>query len=100
MITCDKIIEETKNILTKSTSTYFYFLFAFQLITIALVITVSIYWYLVKYRAKQKSLPPCYYTVKRNWILKIYHKMEDDGKLKKIIIIIILKIVLVLISMT
>ena len=83
MITCDKIIEETKNILTKSTSTYFYFLFAFQLITIALVITVSIYWYLVKYRAKQKSLPPCYYAVKRNWILKIYHKMEDDGKLKK-----------------
>ena len=62
MITCDEIIEETKNILTKNTSPYFYFLFAFQLVTIALVITVSIYWYLVKYRAKQKSLLPCYYT--------------------------------------
>ena len=52
MITRDEIIEETKNIstktvptktiLAKNTSTNFYILIAFLLITIALLVTVSI----------------------------------------------------------
>ena len=38
----------------------FYILLAFLLITIALLIAVSMYWYLIKYRAKQ--LLPFHYT--------------------------------------
>ena len=65
VIMCDGIIEsykeETKIISTnvnEKKATYktqsFYILLAFLLITIALLIAVSIYYYLIKYRAKQK----------------------------------------------
>ena len=62
VITCDKIIDveeanfNEKNITCKTQN--FYITFAFLLITIALLIAVSIYWYLTKYRAKQKHLLP------------------------------------------
>ena len=66
-ITCDKIIEsyneETKIIPTNFNGKnitckieIFYILPAFLLITVALLIAVSIYYYLIKYRAKQKYL--------------------------------------------
>ena len=46
-----------------------YILLAFLLITIALLIAVSIYYYLIKYKVKQKDLYllPCY----KNFILTI-----------------------------
>ena len=78
VISCDKIIEETKFVPTKSTSAKtvvtkcnstktvltkcastktvlknFYILLAFSLITRALLIAVSIYFYLIKYQVKQ-----------------------------------------------
>ena len=69
VVTCDRIIDSTKTIQTKSTSakivltkctwTNFYILLAFLLITIALLIAVSIYCYLINYHRKQKSLLPC-----------------------------------------
>ena len=40
----------------------FYTLLAFLLITIALLIAVSIYFYLIKYQAKQKHLLPFHFT--------------------------------------
>ena len=40
----------------------FYTFFDFLLITTALLIAVSIYYYLMKYKAKQKHLLPCYIT--------------------------------------
>ena len=58
----------------------------FLLITVALLIAFSIYCYLIKYRAKQKLLLPCQYTInklKKNWVLKTY-KIESNGKLKEI----------------
>ena len=77
MITYDKILDaeaksyskETKSITTnfkekKATrkTQNFYVLLAFLLITIALLIAVSIYYYLIKYRAKQKYLSPFHVT--------------------------------------
>ena len=65
VITCDKIIdgEETKTvpktIICKTKS--FYILLAFLLITIALLIVFSIYFCLIKYKAKQKH---CHITSK------------------------------------
>ena len=59
-IMCDEIIEETKTVLTnfneaksRLKNTKFLY-FAFLLIAIALLISVSIYYYLIKYQAKQK----------------------------------------------
>ena len=40
----------------------FYILLAFLLFTIALLIAVSIYYYLIKYQAKQKHLLPFHFT--------------------------------------
>ena len=47
-----------KNVLTKNPSINFYIFLIFLLITIVLLIAVSIYYYLIKYRAKQKHLLP------------------------------------------
>ena len=52
VITCDRIIEATKTVPTKSTSTDIYILLVIWLITIALLIAVSISCYLIKYRSK------------------------------------------------
>ena len=63
-IMCDEIIEsceedtEAKSHDEKKATCktqHFYILLAFLLITIALLVTVSIYCYLIKHRAKQKS---------------------------------------------
>ena len=60
MVTCGGIIEETKtiptnfnekNIICETKS--FYVLLTFLLISIALMIAVSIYFYLIKYKAKK-----------------------------------------------
>ena len=74
VIKCDKITnedveaksysEETKtipkNIICKTKSSYI--LLAFLLITIVLLIVFSIFFCLIKYKAKQKNLLPCYAT--------------------------------------
>ena len=63
---CDKIldVEETKtiskNIICETKS--FYILLAFLLITVALLIAFSIYFCLIKCKAKQKHLLPYYIT--------------------------------------
>ena len=82
VIVCDEIIEETKTVLSKSTSTKtiptnstltknvptkvmstnIYMLLAFLLITIALLLAVIIYCFFIKHRAKQNHLLPCHYT--------------------------------------
>ena len=77
VITSDEIIdadaksndEETKIIPTnfnEKKATYkkqnFFILIAFLLITIALLVVISIYYYLIKYRAKQKHLLPFHVT--------------------------------------
>ena len=66
-ITCDETIFQTKTIPTKTrptgTSRRFYVLLAFLLTIIALLITVSISFYLIKYRAKEKHLLSCHYTI-------------------------------------
>ena len=69
MITCDKIIEKTKTIpinFNEKTTTCktqnFYILIAFLSITIALLIAITIYYYLIKYKSKQKYLLPYYVT--------------------------------------
>ena len=58
----------------------FYILLAFLLVTIALLKTVSIYYYLIKYQAKQKHLLPfhntklkqfCVGSINWEWLLKI-----------------------------
>ena len=64
VVECDEIIDTTKTIPPKSTSTKnvpikstltnFYILLAFLLITIALLIAVNIY--LIKHQSKQKNL--------------------------------------------
>ena len=69
---CDEAIDaynEIKTILTNFNgkritckTQNFYVLLAFLLITVALLIVVSIYCYLIKYRAKQKHLPPFHDT--------------------------------------
>ena len=70
LITCEKIIEETKNVLektvqTKCTSTNFYIVLAFLLIIIALLIVVIIYCYFTKYQAKQKPLLPYCHIIRK-----------------------------------
>ena len=62
MITCDEIIEEEiktittkfneKNVIYKTKNIYI--LLIFILITVPLLTAVSIYYYLIKYRGKQK----------------------------------------------
>ena len=65
-IKCDEIIdaEKTKsipkNITCKTQNSYL--LLSFLLITIALLIAVSIYYYLIKYLAKQNYLLPFHFT--------------------------------------
>ena len=64
VVECDEIIDttktippkstSTKNVSAKSTLTNFYILLAFLLITIALLIAVNIY--LIKHRSKQEHL--------------------------------------------
>ena len=82
VITCDEIIEEPKTVPTnfneknatcKTKKLYFTCLFINY---IALMIAVSIYYYLIKYRAKQKHLLP-YYTTNnklKNFVLVLYYK--------------------------
>ena len=59
---CDEVIESYNKeiIFNEKKATYrtesFYILLAFLLITIALLIAVSTYFYLIKYRAKQRQL--------------------------------------------
>ena len=48
-----------------------YILLAFLLITIAMLIAVSIYYYLIKYNAKQKHLLPFYVT--NNKLKEVFH---------------------------
>ena len=74
-IICDEIIDTTKTIPTKSTSTKyvlrkctstnFNILLALLLITIALLIAFSIYCYLIKNQAKQKPLLCYQYTISK-----------------------------------
>ena len=62
MITCDEVIEEEiktittkfneKNVIYKTKNIYI--LLIFILITVPLLTAVSIYYYLIKYRGKQK----------------------------------------------
>ena len=73
-IICDEIIESdaeansyneeaktfTKNITCKTRNLYI--LFGSLLITIALMIDVTFYYYLIKYRAKQKHVLPFHVT--------------------------------------
>ena len=61
-VTCDEIIDTTKTVPRKSTSTSFYILLAFFLITIVLLMAVKAYGYLIKYKVKQKHLLPYYIT--------------------------------------
>ena len=71
VIMCDEIIDgkETKTITTNFNeknaickTQNFYTLLVFLLITTSLLITVSIYFYLIKYRSKQKHLLPLHVT--------------------------------------
>ena len=64
-VTCDEIIDTTKTVPTKSTSTSSYILLAFFLITIVLLVAVKAYAYLIKYKVKQKHLLPYYVTTDR-----------------------------------
>ena len=50
--------ERNKNVISETKS--FYILLAFLLITSALLIGLSIYFYIIKYKAKQKHLLPFY----------------------------------------
>ena len=64
IIACDEVIEEEtkafttnfneKNVICNTKKIYIFL--AFLLITVALLIAVSIYYYLMKYKAKQKHL--------------------------------------------
>ena len=78
-IICDEVIKQydeeiktiptnfnEKSITCKAQNSYI--LLAFILITIALLIAVSIYWYLMKYRAKNTFI-----TISRNKFKKIPH---------------------------
>ena len=69
VIMCDEIIEETKTVPTNFNENKsvcktqnFYIFFAFLLITITILIAASIYYCMIKYRAKQKHLLPFYVT--------------------------------------
>ena len=81
VITCHETIEETKNMLTNFNekkkickTQSFYILPVFLLIIIVLLIAVSIYFYLIKYRAKQKRLLPFHVT---NNALEMSNKSKD-----------------------
>ena len=72
VITCDEIIEDTKSIPTNFNektiiceAKNLYILLTFLLITIALLTAVGISLCIVKYKAKQKHLLPCYITNKK-----------------------------------
>ena len=72
VITCDEIIEDTKSIPTNFNEKIIiceaknlYILLTFLLITIALLTAVGISLCIVKYKAKQKHLLPCYITNKK-----------------------------------
>ena len=103
VIRYDEIMEETKTVPTKSTSTKavlrkctsinFYIVLVFLLITITLLKAVNIYWYLIKYQTKQKPLLPCHYTISKlkeinikNWcvIISITIKVKKDFDLDNI----------------
>ena len=55
--------ERKKYIICQTKS--FYILLTILLFTIALLIVLSIYWYLIKYKAKRKHLSPFYITNNR-----------------------------------
>lgn len=70
VVICGEIIQETKAVPTKavttnSTSAGFYIWLSFLLITLTSLIASSIYCYLIKYQAKQKTLLNCYYTISK-----------------------------------
>ena len=80
---CDEIVEEETKIVTTNfdekngiyKTKNLYILLAFLLITIALLIAVSIYYYLTKYKAKQKHLLPFHVTNNElKEVLMIYYK--------------------------
>ena len=80
---CDEIVEEETKIVTTNfdekngiyKTKNLYILLAFLLITIALLIAVSIYYYLTKYKAKQKHLLPFHVTNNElKEALMIYYK--------------------------
>ena len=88
-IKCDEIIdaEKTKsipkNITCKTQNSYL--LLSFLLITIALLIAVSIYYYLIKYLAKQNYLLPFHFT--NNDIKQVFYwqyKLKMSNKIKDI----------------
>ena len=88
-IKCDEIIdaEKTKsipkNITCKTQNSYL--LLSFLLITIALLIAVSIYYYLIKYLAKQNYLLPFHLT--NNDIKQVFYwqyKLKMSNKIKDI----------------
>ena len=88
-IKCDEVIdaEKTKsipkNITCKTQNSYL--LLAFLLITIALLIAVSIYYYLIKYLAKQNYLLPFHFT--NNDIKQVFYwqyKLKMSNKIKDI----------------
>ena len=70
VITCDDVIDAEKEMKTVTTNfnkkdiicerRSFYIRLAFLLITIDLLIAVGIYCYLIKHKARQKYLLPCY----------------------------------------
>ena len=89
VITCDEIIEETKTIQakntstktipTKCTSTNFYILLAFLLIAIVLLISVSVY--LIHHWSKQTFIAISWcQQIKRNWHWKYILWMESIYK--------------------
>ena len=82
-IICDEIIEVKETNFNEKKVTCkmhrFYVLLAFLLLTIALLIAVSIYYYLVKYQAKNllpfhdtKFKQFCIDSINWKWVLKIY----------------------------
>ena len=88
-IKCDEIIdaEKTKsipkNITCKTQNSYL--LLSFLLITIALLIAVSIFYYLIKYLAKQNYLLPFHFT--NNDIKQVFYwqyKLKMSNKIKDI----------------
>ena len=89
-IACDGVLEshdkETKTIPTNfNERKEIYILLVFLLITIALLITVSIYFYLIKYRAKQKHLFPFHdKNDELNQALYFKYKLKLSIKIKDV----------------
>ena len=70
-----------KNITCKTQN--FYILLSFLLITIALLIAVSIYYYLIKYWAKQKYSLPIHDKINElKQVLHWQYKLKISNKLK------------------